>query len=232
MPTRLLTALLLLAPLIAACSEPMERSGPPESAATDNGDEAKTAKIETPTIRDAEGLSPRQPEEVDAVPFFDPRDSDAAAAEFEMGNATPPDGIDDAAIVGRATGSFSAPGANETAWMVEGEDGVRIVLVSIGGMTLEAALPDALASPATRIVATPDTNMDGLTELLLYAPSTGEDAPARADHISLRSGELEQLESWNNLLPVACQEGERTGIILLLDEKSGEITEAPFTDTC
>ena len=227
-----LTAL-LTATALAACSEPMEQPAPPPGPDTAQTDEApKTAEIPMPEIRDAEGISPREEAEAATgpTPFFDPREAGAASSSFDPGSATRPDAIGEATVTARAAGSFTAPGANETAWLVTDEDGAaRIVIVSVRG----AARDVPLDLTGAEIVAAEDTDMDGLTELLLYTPPRGEETPARASHISLRSGELEELESWDSLLPATCPENaERTGTQLMVDEKTGAITEDTVTAPC
>ena len=232
---------LLLGTALAACSEPMERPATPEEAAA--AEESKTAEIPKPEIRDAKGISPQKTDEdTDAAPLFDPREVEAATAKFAAGNATRPEAIEDARVLGRASGSFTAPGANETAWLVEpqetGEDTTvpRLVLVSIGGITQEVALDSDAAG--AQIVAAPDTNQDGLTELLLYTTTEDDTGlTGRATHLSLRSGELEILASWD-LLTDPCDgtdtppEAERTGSVLMLDADSGAISEDAFTAPC
>jgi len=227
---------LLLAAGLAACSEPMEQPAPPPTPGADDG--AKTGKIDMPEIRDAEGLSPRDEEDTEAAPFFDPREAGAAAVAYEAGDATPPDEIEAGAVLGKASGSFTAPGANETAWLV-GEEGApkRIVLVSIGGMMQQVDLPGSEDAAPPRIVAAPDTNQDGMTELVLYSTSETEGVvTGQATHFSLRSGEASVLAEWE-LLSDPCaastpEDAEMTGSLLMQDEDTGEISEEPFSAPC
>jgi hypothetical protein len=227
---------LLLAAGLAACSEPMEQPAPPPTPGTE--DAAKTGKIDMPEIRDAEGLSPRDEEDTEAAPFFDPREAGAATAAYEAGDATLPDEIEAGAVLGRASGSFTAPGANETAWLV-GEEGApkRIVLVSIGGMMQQVDLPGAEGAEPPRIVAAPDTNQDGMTELVLYSTSDSDGlVTGQATHLSLRSGDASVLAEWQ-LLSDPCatstaEDAEMTGSLLKRDEDTDEISEEPFSPPC
>ena len=227
---------LLLAAGLAACSEPMEQPAPPPTPGTE--DAAKTGKIDMPEIRDAEGLSPRDEEDTEAAPFFDPREAGAATAAYEAGDATLPDEIEAGAVLGRASGSFTAPGANETAWLV-GEEGApkRIVLVSIGGMMQQVDLPGAEGAEPPRIVAAPDTNQDGMTELVLYSTSDSDGlVTGQATHLSLRSGDASVLAEWQ-LLSDPCatstaEDAEMTGSLLKRDEDTDEISEEPFSAPC
>lgn len=231
---------------LVACSEPMEQPAPPEGAeaeAADASDDSKTAKIPVPEIRDAEGLSPRETEEAETPPLFDPRSPDAGMSKFAAGAATPPDAAGEGNITGKAAGSFTAPGANETAWLVvdtgpleaSPPDGGEacIVLVSVGGQVEEVSIADAGFS----IVAAPDTNRDGLTELLLYTETMQQGVTVgRARLIGLRGGEVQTVETWDNLLTDACDSPNPgaglKGSVLMQDEDTGAITAEPFQDGC
>ena len=104
-----------------------------------------------PEIRDAEGISPREEAEAATgpTPFFDPREAGAASSSFDPGSATRPDAIGEATVTARAAGSFTAPGANETAWLVTDEDGAaRIVIVSVRG-----AARDVVAARVKELLA-------------------------------------------------------------------------------